>query len=351
MSNLRKSDLVSIDHRIAWTVPRLLVVALAALLAAPVAGGEAGERESEPRVGDFTLRDFQGKAFVLGELGPKQYLVVAFLSVDCPLTKLYAPRLDKLAAEYADRGVVVVGIDSNAQDSQAELAAFARTHDLRFPLLKDPGNLVADQFGAERTPEVFLLDRQRTVRYRGRIDDQYNVGAVRPEPKQHDLRAALDQLLAGQEIRRPKTEAVGCLIGKVRAADPACLVTYTDQIAPLLERRCVECHRAGQIGPFSLTEFTDVAGWSEMIGEVVAEGRMPPWHADPRFGNFAGDRHLSDDEKDLVKTWVAAGRAARAARRSYAEAMSLSGAMPSRRSRNLSRRPLASGNCRARPTP
>ncbi len=178
---------------------------------------------------------------------------------------------------------------------------------IRFPLLRDPGNVVADRFAAERTPEVFVLDPQRMIRYRGRVDDQYAPGTVRPEPKRHDLREALDELLAGRPVGQPRTEVSGCLIGRVRAADAASPVTYEDQIADLFERRCVECHRAGQIAPFALTEFHDVLGWAEMIGEVVADGRMPPWHADPKIGRFEGDRHLSDAEKQLVKTWVAAG--------------------------------------------
>ncbi|HMO87344.1 MAG TPA: redoxin domain-containing protein, partial [Lacipirellulaceae bacterium] len=65
------------------------------------------------------------------------------------------------------------------QDTLQEIAAFARRHGIEFPILKDPGARVADLFGATRTPEAFVLDGQRVVRYRGRIDDQYGVGAAR----------------------------------------------------------------------------------------------------------------------------------------------------------------------------
>ena len=71
-----------------------------------------------------------------------------------------------------------VGIDANAQDALTKIAAFAQQHEIDFPILKDLENKVADQFGAERTPEVFVLDQDRVVRYRGRIDDQYGVGYV-----------------------------------------------------------------------------------------------------------------------------------------------------------------------------
>ena len=315
----------------------------------------ADEAAAESRIADITQHDFQCKPFKLADLAGQRLIIVAFLGVDCPLAKRYSPLLDKLAVEYAPRGVAVVGIDANSQDSIAEIAAFVRAQGIRFPLLKDTGNVIADRFAAERTPEVFVLDKQRAVRYRGRIDDQYTAGAARPEPKQNDLRQALDELLANKAVSQPRTEVAGCLIGRARAADASSLVTYEADIAPLLERRCVECHRPGQIGPFSLTDFDEVSGWAEMIGEVVADGRMPPWHADPRFGRFEGDRHLTDDEKQLIKTWVAAGaprgkpQAGRntPGKSGFRTARCPSNFPPGRRSRRM--RP--SGSFRARPIP
>ena len=92
------------------------------------------------------------------------------------------------------------------------LARFAATHGIRFPLLRDIGGAVAAQLGARRTPEVVVLDDRRQIRYRGRIDDQYAVGSRRAEPRSHDLRDALEDLLAGRPVSRPETEAVGCPI-------------------------------------------------------------------------------------------------------------------------------------------
>ena len=82
-----------------------------------------------------------------------------------------------MAQQFGTRGVAFVGINSNLQDTPTRIAAYARRLGLSFPILKDPGNKVADAFEAVRTPEVFLLDAKRVVRYRGRIDDQYLVGA------------------------------------------------------------------------------------------------------------------------------------------------------------------------------
>lgn len=258
------------------------------------------------KVADFSLRDFRGQQVSLSDF-KQDVLVVAFLGTECPLAKLYSKRLVELAEQYAEQGVGVLGINSNSQDSLTEIAAQVRVQEINFPMLKDAGSQVADSVGAERTPQVFLLDRQRVVRYCGRIDDQYGVGTIREEPQRRDLQIAIDELLAGQPISVPSTRSVGCIIGRKRVASETSDITYSNQISRLLQRRCIECHRAGEIAPFALTDYSEVAGWSEMIEEVVRQERMPPWHASPKHGSFSNDRRLSDEEKQLIYQWVAAG--------------------------------------------
>src|SRR5487761_1870259 len=281
------------------------------LLALAGLGATAPADESNDRIGrridDFSLRDFRGKNHALADFHDRQLVVVAFVGCECPLARQYAPRLRKLAEEYGPRGVAFLGIDSNTQDGIKELAAYARVHEIEFPLLKDPGNRVADQFDAERTPEVFVLDRERAVRYRGRIDDQFLVGRQRPEPTRRDLALALDELLSDKCVGVAKTAALGCRIGRVAKRQSQGEVTYSNQIARLLQQRCVECHREGEIAPFPLTDYAEVAGWAETMREVVQLGRMPPWFADPEYGKFENDARLTDDEKRLLDEWVAAG--------------------------------------------
>lgn len=256
------------------------------------------------KVENFSLRDYRGKVHELKDLAESQLVVAAFVGCECPLAKLYAPRLAKLAEEFGPRGVAFLAIDANSQDSLAEIAAYAQAHKITFPVLKDAGNAVADQMGAVRTPEVFVLDRERTIRYWGRIDDQYVVGRQRPAPTREDLRLALEELLAGKAPSVAETAAIGCHIGRVPKQTPTGDVTYSNQIARLLQKRCVECHRAGEIAPFPLTSYEEVVGWGETIREVVQEGRMPPWFANPDYGHFANDARLSDEEKQLVYDWL-----------------------------------------------
>ena len=182
---------------------------LAAAQAAPAMGRD---------VVDFRLPDHLGKEHALADFADRDLVVVAFLGTECPLAKLYAGRLQTIADEYAERGVAVVAVMSNSQDSLADIAAFVRQHKIAYPVLKDRRNEVADRFGAERTPQVFLARPPARGPLRGRVDDQYLVGMVRDKPTHEDLRQAIDELLQGKAVSVPKTDSAGCIIG--RAHEP-----------------------------------------------------------------------------------------------------------------------------------
>lgn len=264
------------------------------------------------KVSSLTLKDFRGQSHALDKiLQTKKGVAVIFLGTECPLAKLYAHRMQELCKEFEGKGIAFLGIDSNRQDSLTALDAFARQYGITFPLLKDLGNKAADQFGATRTPEAFLLDASGTIRYRGRIDDQYGFGAgvgyAQPQLRRRDLAEAMKQVLAGKPVSLAATEAKGCLIGRMKEPAKDSAVTYSNQISRLLNERCVSCHRPGQIGPFSMTSYAEVAGWGDMIAEVVREQRMPPWHANPHYGKFANANVLSDGDKQEIYAWVAAG--------------------------------------------
>jgi hypothetical protein len=234
-------------------------------------------------------------------------VIVVFLGVECPQAKLYGARLADMARALESRGVQFVGIDSNQHDSPSEVAQFIQTHAIPFPILKDKNGQVADRFGATRSPEVFVLDRHRALRYRGRIDDQ-NAGNVhRTKPTRLDLGIAVEELLAGRPVSEPETAAGGCLIDRAPPTSRRDSITYTRDVAPILNQHCIVCHRPGQIAPFALTNYEKVARWARTIREVVEEQRMPPWHADPAYGRFANDARLTDGEKQILARWVECG--------------------------------------------
>jgi peroxiredoxin len=255
----------------------------------------------------FKLQDYRGGWHNLEDVPASKLVVIAFLRADCPLARLYAPKLAELARNYEKKEVAFFGVDANRLDAPSALARFAREQDLPFPLLKDVGNELAGRLEVERSPEVFVLDHDRVVRYRGRVDDQFSFGVHRPAPTKRDLAAALDDLLAGRAVATPRTEAVGCKISRAGKTDENAAVNYSKHVARILRDRCVACHREGEIAPFSLASYKEASGWAEMIDEVVQGGRMPPWHASPEYGKFSNDCRLTDEEKRTIATWVAAG--------------------------------------------
>lgn len=274
-------------------------------------------------IGDVMLPDYRGEEHRLSDFGDAKVVVVAVLGTECPLATLYAPRLQEIADGYADRNVVFLGVNANAQDSPSEIAAYARQYRLTFPILKDLHQKFVDALGATRTPSVVVLDAERAIRYRGRIDDQYGIGYVKEEPANRYLVSAIDALLSGQPVATASVEPIGCLIGRTRTPTEDSEFTYTGQVAALLNQHCVECHRDGKIAPFPLTDYESASGWAEMIAEVVREGRMPPWHAaEPISGSqshdgakldyvehvaYRNERRMSDRERQILIDWSAAG--------------------------------------------
>ena len=285
---------------------------------------------------NFTLSDVDGKPVSLYGFAGKPGAVLVFTGTDCPLGNLYLPRLVELARTYESKGIVFLAINSNASETtDVEAAQHARTHGITFPVLKDPDNVVADLARAERTCEVVVLDSRAVVRYRGAIDDQYGVGG-RPQASPHQ------ELPDRRHRRRPRPSAGRSLLDprrrlpdrasrakaeptlRVRPAAPAIVealddrakqegpikvgpVTYAADVAPIVQEKCQSCHRPGQAAPFSLLGYDDARKWSTSITEVVGERRMPPWHADPRFGHFSNDRSLTARQRATLLAWVEQG--------------------------------------------
>src|SRR3954451_23070147 len=91
------------------------------------------------------------------------------------------------------------------------------------------------------------------------------------------------------------------------AAQGTAAPTYSKDVAPILYKNCTGCHRPGEIAPMSLLTFKDTRPWVKSIGAQVSKGAMPPWHADPAYGEFLNDRRLSAADKDTILRWVNAG--------------------------------------------
>lgn len=170
-----------------------------------------GQVQVGGKVADFNVSDTGGKAVPLAALRGGT-TVVTFVSTQCPISNDYNDRMNAVYNEYSARGVKFVFVNSNVTESAADVAEHARKARFAFPVYKDDNNVVADQLGAQFTPEVFVLDQSGTLRYHGHIDDSRNAARIQFQ----GLRVALDALLAGKTVERTDTKAFGCTIKRVK---------------------------------------------------------------------------------------------------------------------------------------
>jgi peroxiredoxin len=147
-------------------------------------------------------------------LAKAQYTVYVFLGESCPICQYHTLTLNTISAEYANKGVAVVGLFPNPDSDSATIDSFRREYKLTFELRKDVDRLFMNRFGATITPQVFVVDETTgVIHYKGRIDDKYTtLGKRKTTPVVPDLKNALDALLANKPVPVAETTAVGCYI-------------------------------------------------------------------------------------------------------------------------------------------
>jgi len=260
----------------------------------------------------FTFTDTRFLPRTLSDLGEKKAYVIVFTTLDCPVVKRSLPRLKELEAQLRERDVQFLALNVGVNQPVTEVAFQALKAEIPFPAGKDFDGSAARALGASRTPEVVVLDSERRLRYRGRIDGQIRRGGIASAAQRADLLEAIQDVLSGKEVRVRETPVDGCPIDfdglrSLPAPVPE-QVTYSEQIAPLLEKHCQHCHRPDTAAPFSLLSYTDAASHAETIAEVVRIGQMPPIYSAREHGEFRNHQRLTPQEQALVLAWVRQGR-------------------------------------------
>ncbi len=249
-----------------------------------------------------------GTAVELSSLARGRLLVLSYTGIGCPLAARWASRLVEIEEAFRGRGVRFAGVNANPQDSRAAIAREAEELGFEFPVLKDARQELTRALGARTTTEVFVFDASWTVRYRGAIDDQHSLDGSRPEPTARYLVDALEALLAGKEPPVARTDAPGCKLTLLPEGQAPAAPTWSEDVAPVLSSRCTACHQRSGGAPFTLETYEQAHGWSETIGDVLADRRMPPWAAHERFaGQFVNERALDPWERTVLERWVENG--------------------------------------------
>lgn len=162
----------------------------------------------------FSLPAIDGSTYSLDSFSGKPVLVVVFSCNHCPYVQAYEDRLVAIQRDYKERGLQLVAINSNddvhyPEDSFEQMIARAEARRFNFPYLRDVSQQVARAYGATHTPQLFVFDRHRRLRYTGKIDDNWQ------DPQKvtrRYLREAVEALLHDREPEEPATHAIGCTI-------------------------------------------------------------------------------------------------------------------------------------------
>lgn len=266
------------------------------------------------------LRDIYGANHYFDEFADPNTKAVVFVVLDefCPVVQLQTETLRKLHAKYnsykRDRAglptefdkypgdkVVFIGLLTTPDLGSKDLGRIATKLRLPFRFLWDRKQEFVNQFGLTRYSEAIVFDRHWKQRYRGPVDNQYNTGSRKPAPTQNYVSDAVDALVADQPFDAVERPAAGCLINRAQPVTNAAL-TYSKDIAPIIQSRCTKCHRTGEVGPMPFTNFEEVNSYAEMIEEVVMDKRMPPWPAVSH--NLKSTEELSAKERETLLSWL-----------------------------------------------
>ncbi len=234
--------------------------------------------------------------------------VVIFLSPECPISNGYISVLSEMQKQFAKEKVQwllvypePIPFDKAVQHAKEFHVPGLIGHDHHGELVR--------RLTATMVPQAVVQNAEGKIVYRGRIDDRYTKrGGASREPRQHDLQEALAMVLFGKEPARSYVQPVGCPMPMVEKSnnDKTGAITYASHVAPILQERCVSCHRAGGVGPFTLTDYADAKSWAADMVALTASGQMPPWKPVAGHQQFQNDRRMTDVEKKTLADWLAA---------------------------------------------
>jgi peroxiredoxin len=278
---------------------------------ATVRGDEKAEqKKTVVPATSFSLLDLIGTGHDLGQNDAKRVRAFVFLSTECPVSNGYTKTLNDLHAKLPQGKVDLFGVVADPTVSRTQAAKHFAEYNTDFPVLFDASGLLVRALKPTHVPEAFVLDRDGKLAYRGAIDNAWEaLGRRRPKAERHFLADAIAEAVDGKPVAMPETTPVGCLIETPPPGDVKATVTYARDIAPIIQARCLNCHRDGQVAPFALADYEQTAKRAKQIVRVTQDRLMPPWIPSPGHDKFVGERWLTDRELELFKAWAETGRA------------------------------------------
>lgn len=260
----------------------------------------------------FSLMDLNGTIHSLELNDSRRVRAFVFVSTECPISNGYIKTLNEIQAIIAKSGKAaeIFGVVSDPMVTRTQALKHFAEFNTEFPILFDSSGLLAQVLKPSHIPEAFVLDRDGKLVYRGAINNSWEaIGRRRPKAEKQFLSDAIRLASNGRSVVVSETKPVGCLFEMSPKGDAKSKVTYTRDIAPIIQTRCINCHRDGQVAPFALTDYGQIAKRANQIVRVTQDRIMPPWIPSPGHDKFVAERWLTNRELELFKTWAETGRA------------------------------------------
>lgn len=259
------------------------------------------------QVVDATFFDRYWQEHRLADLRKHRASVLFFATVECPMVARNLPKIDALAEAMSTRDVTVMVVHVGAGDRFVDAAGQTTLLAPQARFAWDRTQRIAKACGVQRTNTAVILDAEGRMRYRGRVDGAGYAGQGMAVPGE-DLGRALEQVMAGSEPPEVETAVAGCLLTPPAEPHTDSAPTYFDHIMPLMDRACFPCHQDHDSTGVRLVLPADLDKHAAMVGEVVDNGRMPPWFAAQGDVPFVNQRLLTEADRAAVRGWLRAGR-------------------------------------------
>lgn len=266
--------------------------------------------DTKDYVDNFALLDHEGRSHELYYYQDAPAIVVMIQGNGCPIVRNAWSDYKAVKDAFADKGIPFYMLNANKQDTRDTIKAEADEFAFDIPVLDDETQLVAESLGVKRTAEVLVISPEDwSVVYRGPVNDRLDYGQQKTEASEHYLADALTAVLEGGAVEKRVRRSKGCIVNLPEMAkrQEHAAISYSETIAPLLEKNCASCHVEGGIAPWAMTDYSMIEGFAPMIREVVRTKRMPPWSADPHVGTFSNARGLTVEERRTLVHWIEAG--------------------------------------------
>jgi hypothetical protein len=257
------------------------------------------------RTNDYALYDEAGGFHRLSYYNDSKAIVLWIQGNGCPIVRNALIDFHEIASAYKEKGFTFFMLNSNVQDTRNSIQQEASEFNFQVPVLDDSAQLVADALDITITAEAIVLHpTTREIMYRGPINNRMDYETQKNVATETYLTDVLEAILNKKVLRQNQQMTRGCTVTRLSKIGYEDSLSFTRDIAPILQQKCTRCHVTGGIAPWAMTDYDKIVGWSAMMKQVLLSKRMPPWKADPQIGEFENSLAIEDSNVRKIVAWI-----------------------------------------------